>query len=118
MKYFYVLVISCLLAFSSIPSLGMDAAAQGGTDFTTGQATVTTTASKVIAAQAYPGQRGFVIRNLDATNPIYIGHTSTVSSTTGWVIKAGESFTVPVQCDIWAISTGASVTINWIAPLY
>lgn len=111
-----------LLAFASIlPAVPLVAATdsnQGGTDFYVGQATVTTTATDVLpATAAYPAQRGWIIRNMDATNPIYIGRDATDSSSTGFILKPGESITIGSQHSIWMISTGDSVTICWLAPV-
>ena len=56
------------------------------------------------------------IQNLDATNPIYIKN-SAVSSTTGYRIAAGQSFTLDsqmvtsVSTTIYAISTGGTVRV-------
>lgn len=116
------LLLILLLAFSviapSLPLVAADASNQGGTDFYVGQATVTTTATNVLpATAAFPAQRGWIIRNMDATNPIYIGRDATDSSSTGFIIKPGESLTLGSQHSIWMISTGGSVTICWLAPV-
>lgn len=90
----------------------------GALDFTPGVGTVTTATQTV--ATLIPSvkdfiHRGWVIRNLDAANPIYVGKDATVSSTTGFPIKAGEVFTFPTQKPVWLIATGGSVNIAWLA---
>lgn len=114
LKYFLV-----FLLVLSTPCMGMDAANQGGTDFFTGQATVTTSATDVLpATKGYPQQRGWIIRNMDSANPIYIGRDNTLTTGNGFILKAGETITIGAQCNVWMISTGGSVTICWLAPLY
>jgi hypothetical protein len=96
----------------------MDASNQGGTDFYTGQASVTTTPTAVLAPLNNPLQRGWIIRNLDTTKTLYIGRDSTLTTGNGFILLPGESLTLPVQCKVWMRSSTGTISICWIAPLY
>lgn len=73
-----------------------------------GQVSVGTGASVLLLA-ARTGRSVALITNADSTNPIYIGTTAGVTSSTGHPLKAGLSLSVSYTGALYAISTGGTV---------
>ena len=114
-----ILLLSLVITLGSAnicvaQSGNQDPSVAGATNFFYGQKTVTTSATNVLPT-IYPGQRGWILRNTDATNPIYIGADASTTSSTGFLVKAGETISLPLKTGLWMISTGGSVNICWIA---
>jgi hypothetical protein len=72
----------------------------------TGQVSVATSSTLIRAANA--SRRAITIRNMDATNPIYVKGASGAAST-DFLLKAGESKEFSFYGDVYAIATGATV---------
>jgi hypothetical protein len=98
--------------------------------YTSAQLSVTTSATKLLwqtvpnypvgglgTSQYLAHQEGdelpIAVRNTDASNPVYLGGSG-VTSSTGFLLKAGESMTFNVVGDdsLYAIATGATVTVS------
>ena len=118
MKYFQILLCLLLSVTISLPASAMEGGNQAGKDLLVGQVSVPITATRIIFATQSPNQRGWLIRNTDAANSIYIGRDNTVSATTGFLVKAGETLSVPTQADVWAIAITAPVTVCWLSATY
>lgn len=111
MKQFLYIVFALFLGLSPTLAYNSTDANFGGASFTVAQVSVTTSATKIYSApSAFSSRwRGVIIRNGDSANPIYIGPDNTVTSGTGYIIKANEAFVLPVQADVWGIATGGTV---------
>ena len=76
-----------------------------------GQASVGTGASVQLLGST-PSRRVALITNSDATNKIFIGGTSGVTSGTGHPVAAGTSMSISYAGALWAISTGGTVLVG------
>lgn len=79
---------------------------------TSGQATLSTAASQVVALSTT--RRSIVIRNNDASISIYVGVTG-VTSSTGVLVKAGESISINTTAAIFAVAASATPTVSYLA---
>lgn len=80
------------------------------------QVTVTSSAAAIVTPITPTlNQVGWLIRNTDASNSIYIGFNSNVSSSTGYLLKAGEAISLPAQQIIYGIAASSSVVICYIS---
>lgn len=77
----------------------------GTASITTAQRTLSTSASVVLAADN--GRHSALIRNLDTTISIYVGATG-VTSTTGMLLKAGESITITSKAALYAVAASGT----------
>ncbi len=90
-------------------------AAHVGPGITGNTQSITTTAAAVFS----PTNRGrsVIIQNIDSSNPVYIGGSSstTLTAANGFRLAAGESFTtdLPPFTEIYAIS-GGTVEIRFL----
>lgn len=76
---------------------------------TNNQQPLTTTARQIVSA-GNSRQRAAVVRNMDTTISIYWGYNADVTSTTGFLIKAGESVTINTRAAIYGVAaSGAPV---------
>lgn len=77
-----------------------------------GQTSITggATAAPLTSSTTYPN--GIQIRNLDASNTVYIGKDNTVTNTNGFPIKAGETWSATGQWDPSTIYLYASNTLT------
>ena len=73
----------------------------------------TTGAVQLDNAAGLTQQQQLIIRNTDATNPIYLGGSG-VTSTTGFPLAAGQQITITRE-PIYARATGAAVTVALIS---
>lgn len=104
-RIFLVLTFVLLCSGSAYSQKALVGAFNGATL----QVAVSTTPTKAIARRA---QRfNVTVRNTDATITIYYGYTSSVSSTTGFPLKAGESQPLYVQADIYIVSASGTPTV-------
>lgn len=70
----------------------------------------TSPATQLVGPDSLP--QGFLVSNLDATNPIYVGGQG-VTSSTGQRIPAGAVETYPKWKEaMYAVSTGGTVAVN------
>lgn len=83
--------------------------ATASTTIATGQATLSTTASQVVASNS--ARHTTSIRNLDASISIYIGAAG-VTSSTGHLIKAGEAFTVVSTAAVYAVAASGTPAVS------
>jgi len=78
---------------------------------------VTTAATLIVAAN--PRRQSLIITNTDATNKLYLGSDSNVTTSTGVEIGTGANLTEDnggskVYCgDVWGISTGTISVRMW-----
>jgi len=83
--------------------------------FSHGQITVGTTATQLPSA---PAVKGVLVKaHRDNTGKVYIGNSSSVSTTNGFELAAGEALTVEVNNAnlIWVIADSADQKISWVA---
>lgn len=80
---------------------------------TNGQQPLSTTARQIVSA-GNSRQRAAIVRNLDATISIYVGYNSDVSSTTGFLIKAGESLTLNTRAALYGVAASGTPTAGYI----
>lgn len=94
---------------TTVSSSGTAAATnKGATSFATSQSSLTTSASSVSAAR--PTRRSVLIRNIDATISVYVG-VSGVTSSTGLLLKAGESVTINTVAAVFAVAASGTPTV-------
>lgn len=80
---------------------------------TNGQQPLTTTARQIVSA-GNSRQRAAIVRNIDATISIYVGYNADVSSTTGMLLKAGESFTFNTRAAIYGVAASGTPTAAYV----
>ena len=80
--------------------------------FTTGNFTVTTTASLVCDGD--PSGIRLQIHNTDASTPMYFGSSSAVTVATGYRIDAKDklSFILPASQQVWAITNSGTAGLS------
>jgi hypothetical protein len=68
-----------------------------------------------VSINLYTGVR--LKADADNTDVIYVGFHSSVLSTTGWALAAGDELPVPVDdpTKLWVIAGAASQTLYWLA---
>lgn len=86
--------------------VGIKAAA----NLSTGQVTGSTAASTFVPAR--PTRRSVTLRNIDATNSVYVG-PATVSSLTGMLLKGGESISIDFTGLIQFISGAGAPVVSY-----
>lgn len=86
--------------------------APGAANYANGQVATSTTAGTLIAARAT--RRSVLFRNLDATISVYIGAASPLTSSTGMLLKAGESVTVDTTALIQVIAASGTPTVAYV----
>lgn len=79
------------------------------TTIATAQATLSTTASQISALNS--ARRGIIVRNVDAAISIYVGATG-VTSSTGFLVKAGETVSVTTTAAIFAVAASGTPVVN------
>ena len=80
---------------------------------TTGQNALSVTAEVVLAA--LPGRNFAEVKNADAVISVYLGKDSSVSSSTGHLLKAGEAFGFEAYSGaIWAIAASGTPTVTFV----
>jgi hypothetical protein len=82
--------------------------------FTHNQVATSTTAAAVIAADSTRRRRTILIRNLDASVSVYIGG-STVTTSNGMLIKAGESITISTSATVYAVAASGTPSVAYLA---
>ena len=80
--------------------------------FSTGQATITATASPIVPYNA--ARSGIVITNTDATNAIYIIENTAGTTGTGHYLPAGASIGFSTTGAIYGITSGPSVVVTFL----
>jgi hypothetical protein len=66
----------------------------------------------IVAGDSY--RRRVIIVNNDPANPIYISYGNVPTVATGFPVLAGESITLETQKNLYAIATGAAVSVSYI----
>ena len=84
----------------------------------TSQVTVSSTAASQIATGLSDSETGVVVKAMavnGATN-VYIGGASTVTTSTGYELAAGNSLLIPVQNidELWAITTAGTPKVCFL----
>jgi hypothetical protein len=87
--------------------------ASNASSFTSGQNALSTTAEVVIAANA---ARHFAeIKNSDTSISVYLGKDGSVTSSTGHLLKAAESFGFGDYTGaIWAVAASGTPTVTYV----
>lgn len=80
----------------------------------TGQATIATSSTLLLAATALGNRRGVTFVNMDLTNPVYITYTNPATVANGFPLLPGQSLTIRTILPTYAISTGGSVKVGYI----
>lgn len=75
------------------------------------QEALSTTQETLVAARAT--RRSVFVQNLDASITVYIGFDTTVSSTTGIRLKAGEGLSLNTRAAIFAIAASGTPTVSF-----
>lgn len=65
-----------------------------------------------IVAASEPFRRSIMIQNLDTSITVWWGFDSTVSSSTGGRLLAGESVTLPTTAAIWMEAASGTPTVS------
>ena len=84
---------------------------------TTGQTTVATSGTRVVLASSSAVNYNVVIKALAAnTGTIYVGNSS-VSSSVGFTLAAGESVTIATSnlANVWLDASANSQGVSWLA---
>lgn len=84
-----------------------------GTALSNGQVTIDTTVGGVEIVAASAGRQGVDITNQGSVD-CYVG-AGTVSSSNGFLLKAGESIWMPTDSQIKAITSSGSTTVGYLA---
>ena len=79
----------------------------------TGTVTITTSGTTLLTKSATAYRQRVILVNNDATNPVYVAY-HTPATTSDMPVKAGQSLTLNSNATIYAISTGASVSVSLI----
>jgi hypothetical protein len=80
--------------------------------FSTGQATVTGTATLIVPANH--DRSGLVVTNTSATVPVYIIENTAGTTLTGQYLAAGASLGFSTTGAVYGITTGTSVLCTWL----
>lgn len=81
-----------------------------GTTITTGQVSITTTATQVVASDT---RNSVVILNQDAAINMYIG-VAGVTSSTGILLKAGSSITITNNAAVFAVAASGTPVAGYL----
>lgn len=85
----------------------------GSSSLTTGQNALSTAAELVVAANA--SRRFMELKNTDAAISIYFGADNGVTTATGHLLKAGESFGFENYVGaLWAIAASGTPTVTFV----
>lgn len=79
----------------------------------TGQVSVASSATQIIARSVGQARQAILITNTSGSTPVYIG-TSSVTTSTGAYLGPSQSLTIPVNCDVWGIVSSTSVTVTFV----
>jgi len=90
----------------------MHAAVIGSLGASTGQLTTSGTAQKVVSQNNL--KRGLLIANHDATNAIFLGVSSAVTTSTGFRLGPGQMAFLPIASDLYAISITGTPVLSYI----
>lgn len=82
-----------------------------GTDSNFGTVSIGTSAVLVVDARSR--RDDVIIQNVHASNVLYLGPNSTVATSTGIKLAAGESVSVPSRGSIYGIASGASTDVRF-----
>lgn len=76
---------------------------------------VLVTSTLIATASINQNQRSIVLTNRDAANPIYFNYDylSTGATTANASLRAGESVKISARNNVWGISTGGTVVVEW-----
>lgn len=94
-----------LLMVALMVALGLNARAES---IATGQQTLSTSAALVSGGSSSRGT--VLVRNLDASISIYVGSAG-VTSSTGMLIKAGESITIRTSGALYAVAASGTPAV-------
>jgi hypothetical protein len=70
---------------------------------------VPTTAGGTLLIPARANRWGADVQNLDGTNTLWIGPTSSVAVNTGWPIAPGRDYPLRTQANIYAIAAVSAI---------
>lgn len=76
----------------------------------TDRVTVTTGATVLVAANAF--RTACTVTNRDASNSVYLGEDSTLTTANGYQLGPGESFTIDTNADVYVISAAGGEVIH------
>jgi hypothetical protein len=98
-------------AVAALQSAGVSVSQAGSAHQATGQVATSGTAGTLVIARAT--RRNVLVRNLDATNSIYVG-PATVTTANGMLLKPGESFTMSFVGLIQVIASAGTPTVAYV----
>lgn len=79
-----------------------------------GNVSIGTSAAVISAASRYRDQ-GILVQNAHASNILYVGTDSSVTTSNGLKIGAGESLLIPGNDVVYGIASGASTDVRFMA---
>jgi hypothetical protein len=82
-----------------------------GTDSSYGTKSITTSASLIAAGRAR--RDAILVQNVHATQDLYLGPDSSVATSTGIKVAAGQSILVPTRADVYGIASGAATDTRY-----
>ena len=85
---------------------------RGGSTRSHGQKSVNTSATEIIAANA--DRTSYAVLNPSASVVLYIGSDNTVTSSNGWPLQPGQSFTGIDKGGVWGVFASSSANVPWI----
>lgn len=85
----------------------------GAFGFVTGQKALSTTAVEVAPVSGNGLQRSVLIRNHDTAISVYIGNPG-VTSSTGILLKAGETITINTRGAVSAVAASGTPTVGFL----
>lgn len=97
------------LEFGQVVQISKAASVPGAAFGGVSQNTLSTTAEKILSDR--PTRKSALILNTDATISVYVGTNSSVSSSNGFVIKAGASLSVTAGIEWWAVAASGTPVI-------
>lgn len=88
----------------------MDSANIGASRMIAAVVALSTTIAQYGAGSQY--QRGLLIQNVDALISVFVGGDNTLTSSTGYLIKAGDSVWIPTSGPVWLIAASGAPNVN------
>jgi hypothetical protein len=79
------------------------------TNLTTGQASIGASAASLVAART--NRRSVVVRNTHASQVLFLGKDSAVTTANGLAVPAGQATELTYDGQVFAIASGASTTV-------
>lgn len=76
--------------------------------------TVSVGTSATLIRAAASARDAIIVQNAHASNLLYIGTDSSVTTSNGLRVGAGESISVPTRGNVYGIASGASTDVRYL----